>query len=170
MMPSKDRLKQMLSKEGMADIDNWIHKYPEEERQSAIMSTLRIVQEEKGHLSQEAIEAVADYLQMPVIAALEVATFYSMYRLKPCGKNVLQLCTNISCMLQGSEQIAKHLENQLGIQMGQTTPDGLFTLKSVECLGACVKGPVIDLNKTYYECMTESKVDELLDACRVREE
>ena len=154
-----------VSSEGLQEIDQWIAKYPPEERQSAVMAALRIVQEAQGHLTQPMMDAVADYLSMPQIAVYEVATFYSMYALEPVGKHVLNVCTNISCQLKNVNNIISHIENRLGIKMGETTPDGQFTLRSVECLGACVNAPVIECDKTYHEHMTPSSVDVLLESC-----
>jgi NADH-quinone oxidoreductase subunit E len=145
-----------------AEIDQWIAKYPPDRRGAAVMAALRIVQEKNGWLSPELIEAVAQYLQIPAVRAAEVATFYSMYNLEPVGKYKIEVCTNISCMLCGSEKIMSHLEKTLGIKPGETTADGKFTLKEVECLGACVNAPACQVGKTYHENLTVQKVDELL--------
>ncbi len=146
-----------------AEIDSWIAKYPPGHKQSAVMAALRIVQEANGGwLSNEHLDVVAEYLEMPPIAVYEVASFYSMYELKPVGRHKLCVCTNISCMLRGSEQIVEHLEKKLGVKLGETTADGKFTLKEVECLGACVGAPMMQIGKDYYENLTPEKLDEIL--------
>jgi len=156
--------KNALTPEVQAEIDQWIAKYPPERKQSAVMAALRIVQDANGGwLTSELMDAVADYLDMPRIAVYEVATFYSMYELKPVGRHKICMCTNISCMLCGSEQVVSHLEDKLGIRMGETTPDGKFTLKEVECLGACVGAPVVQIGRQYFEKLTPEKIDEILD-------
>lgn len=154
----------LLSEESRAEIDTWIAKYPEEQKQSAVMPALRIVQEANGGwLTTELMDAIADYLQMPPIAVYEVASFYSMYEHKPVGRHKICVCTNISCLLRGSDQVVGHLENKLGIKMGQTTPDGKFTLKVVECLGACVGAPMFQIGREYYENLTPEKIDAILE-------
>ncbi|MEK7262087.1 MAG: NADH-quinone oxidoreductase subunit NuoE [Pseudomonadota bacterium] len=145
-----------------AGIDREIAKYPPAHRASAVMAALRIVQEHHGWLSAELMDAVADYLGMSPIAVSEVASFYSMYDLKPVGRHKLCVCTNISCLLNGSDHVVAHLEQRLGIKPGETTPDGKFTLKEVECLGACVGAPMMQIGKTYYEQLTPDKLDEIL--------
>ncbi len=161
----KDQTKlDLISAESKADIDKWIAKYPPEQKQSAVMAALRIMQDQNGgYLTNELIEAVAEYLGMPSIAVYEVATFYSMYELKPVGKVKICVCTNISCMLCGSDDVVQHLENKLGIKLGQTTEDGMFTLKEVECLGACVNAPVLQVGNQYYENLTREKLDKLIE-------
>lgn len=154
----------LLSEESLAEIDTWTAKYPEEQRQSAVMPALRIVQDANGGwLTTELMDAIAEYLQMPPIAVYEVASFYSMYEHKPVGRHKICVCTNISCLLRGSDQVVGHLENKLGIKMGQTTPDGKFTLKVVECLGACVGAPMLQIGREYYENLTPEKIDAILE-------
>ncbi|WP_114833774.1 NADH-quinone oxidoreductase subunit NuoE family protein [Aquicella lusitana] len=146
-----------------ARIDEWILRYPPEQKRSGVFEALRLVQEENGgSLTVEWMDAVADYLEMPRIAVYEVATFYTLYHLEPVGRHVIQLCTNISCMLNGSEKILAHLKNRLNVDVNETTADGKFTLKEVECLGACVTPPVCQIGKTYYENLTAEKIDEIL--------
>lgn len=152
----------MLSDSARARIDREIAKYPADQRQSAVMSALAIVQEENGHLTSELMERVAEYLRMPSIAVYEVATFYAMYDLKPVGKHKISLCTNVSCMLCGSDTLVNHLQKRLGIKLGETTPDGKVTLKEVECLGACGGAPMFQIGKNYYENLTPQKIDEIL--------
>jgi NADH-quinone oxidoreductase subunit E len=153
---------ELLSSEVRAAIDQWVAKYPPERKQSAVMAALRIVQEKHGWLTTELMDAVADYLEMPPIAVYEVATFYSMYDLKPVGKHKVCVCTNISCLLNGAERVVEHLEQKLGIKAGETTADGRYTLKEVECLGACVNAPMMQVDKEYHENLTPEKVDEIL--------
>ena len=155
----------LISAASKADIDNWIAKYPPEQKQSAVMAALRIVQDQNGgYLTNELIEAVAEYLDMQAIAVYEVATFYSMYELKPVGRHKICVCTNISCMLCGSDQVVEHLQNRLGIRLGETSADGRFTLKEVECLGACVNAPMLQIGNQYHENLTPEKLDQILDS------
>jgi NADH-quinone oxidoreductase subunit E len=153
----------LLSDAARAEIDRWIAKYPPEQRQSAVMAALSIVQDGNGGwLTQDLMDAVAEYLGMPAIAVYEVATFYSMYELEPVGRHKICVCTNISCLLCGSDEVVAHLEKKLGIKLGETTPDRRFTLKEVECLGACCGAPMMQVGHTYYEHLTPAKIDEIL--------
>lgn len=146
------------------EIDKWVAKYPPDQKQSAVMAALHIAQDENGGwLTNPIMDAIARYLEMPTIAVYEVATFYTMYELKPVGKHKICVCTNISCLLNGSEEIVAHLSKRLGIGLGQTTADGRFTLKEVECLGACVGAPMFQIGRVYYEHLTPAKIDEILD-------
>jgi NADH-quinone oxidoreductase subunit E len=155
--------KEVLSAAVRAEIDRWVAKYPPDQKQSAIMAALSAAQEANGgNLTNELIEACAGYLEMPAIAALEVATFYTMYRHRPMGRYVIEVCTNISCLLCGSEAVVEQLEKKLGIKMGETTADGKFTLKEVECLGACVGAPMMQIGKQYYENLDAPKLDKIL--------
>lgn len=154
----------MLSAESIAKIEYELTKYPAENRQAAVMSALRIAQTEKGWLSKETITWVADYLGIPAIAALEVATFYNMYELEPVGKYKITVCTNISCMLRDSDSIVEHLNKKLGIGFNETTPDGKFTLKEGECMGTCGGAPLFHINNTRMcEFLTPEKVDQILE-------
>lgn len=154
---------ELLSASVKAGIDKWVAKYPPERKSSAVMAALRMAQDDNGGwLTRELVEAVAQYLEMPPIAAEEVATFYSMYEHKPVGRHKICICTNISCMLCNSDMVVNHLQNKLGIKFGEVTPDGKFSLKEVECLGACVNAPVIQIGNTYYENLTPEKLDEIL--------
>ncbi len=154
----------LLSPESTRDIDRWIAKYPAEQKQSAVMAALRIAQEQNGGwLTTELMDAVAGYLGMAPVAVYEVATFYSMYELKPVGRHKICVCTNISCMLRGSEELVGHLKKRLGIGLGETTSDRRITLKEVECLGACVNAPVVQIGREYYESLTPERIDEILD-------
>ncbi|MDH4134488.1 MAG: NADH-quinone oxidoreductase subunit NuoE [Gammaproteobacteria bacterium] len=152
----------MLSKESLSQIDREIAKYPPEHKASAVMAALRIAQEERGWLTEPVMDFIAQLLGMRPIQVYEVATFYSMYDLKAVGRHKISICTNVSCMLCGCDQIVKHLESRLGIKLGQTTPDGKFTLKEVECLAACCGAPMFQIGKNYYENLTPQKVDEIL--------
>jgi NADH-quinone oxidoreductase subunit E len=154
----------LITEQSRTEIDKWIAKYPTDQKQSAVMPALRIVQEANGGwLTTELMDAVAEYLQMPSIAVYEVASFYSMYEHKPVGRHKICVCTNISCLLCGSDDVVSHLENKLGIKMGQTTADGRFTLKEVECLGACVGAPMFQIDREYYENLTPEIIDAILE-------
>ena len=153
----------LITRESRAEIDQWVAKYPVESKRSAVMAALRIVQDQNGGwLTSDLIDAVADYLAMPSIAVYEVATFYSMYELEPVGRHKICLCTNVSCMLCGSDDILAYLQKKLGIGFGETTPDGRFTLKEVECLGACGGAPMMQIHNKYYENLTLERIDEIL--------
>lgn len=153
----------MLSQQITEKIDYELTKYPADQRQAAVMSALRIVQTERGWLSKESITEVAQYLGMPEIAAMEVATFYNMYDLNPVGQYKITICTNISCMLRGSDEIVDHLQNKLGVGFNEVTPDGKFCLKEGECMGCCGGAPLMHVNNTkMHEFLTPAKVDEIL--------
>lgn len=157
----------MISDKAKQQIDTWIAKYPAERKSSAVMEALKIVQaENENRLSPEAIQAVADYLEMPAIAAAEVATFYENYNHQPMGKHVIRFCHNISCMLNGSDDLVSYLEDKLGVKTGEVTPDGLISVKKVECLGACVGAPMFQIGDTYYEHLTREKIDEIVDGLK----
>jgi len=154
----------MLSTESLKKIDQEIAKYPLDKKQSAVMSTLAIAQEEKGWLADETINFVAEYLDMPPIAVYEVATFYNMYNLEPMGKYKITVCTNLPCALSGSNESAAYLKKKLGIEYNQTTPDGKFTLKEGECFGACGDAPVLLVNnKRMCSFMSNEMIDKLLE-------
>ena len=162
MNPSDNNV---LSTESLAEIDKWVAKYPVEQKQSAVMAALRIAQEANGgHLTTELMGAVADYLDMPRVSAYEVATFYSMYELTPVGQHKICVCTNISCMLCGSDDVVAHFKKRLGIGLGETTADGRITLKEVECLGACVGAPMLQIDRQYFEHLTPETIDKILDS------
>lgn len=154
----------MLSPQAIEKIDYELTKYPADQRQAAVMSALRIVQTERGWLSKESITEVAQYLGMPEIAALEVATFYNMYDLSPVGKYKITVCTNISCMLRDSDVIVDHLKSKLGVGFNEVTADGKFCLKEGECMGCCGGAPLLHVNNTQmHEFLTTEKVDALLE-------
>ncbi|WP_244815761.1 NADH-quinone oxidoreductase subunit NuoE [Caballeronia sp. Lep1P3] len=157
----------MISAEGLKEIDRAVAKYPAEQKQSAVMSALAVAQEEHGWLSPELMKFVADYLGMPPVAVQEVATFYTMYQLTPVGKHKITLCTNLPCQLGpdgGSDSAAQYLKQKLGIDFGETTPDGKFTLKEGECFGACGDAPVMLVNN-HRMCsfMSREKIDQLIE-------
>ncbi|WP_283150245.1 NADH-quinone oxidoreductase subunit NuoE [Silvimonas soli] len=153
----------MLSPESLAQIDRELTKYPADKKRSALMSALRIAQVEKGWLANETIEFVANYLDLPPVAALEVATFYNMFQLKPIGKNKLTVCTNLPCALSGGADAGKYLQQKLGIGYGETTADGKFTLMEGECMGACGYAPVMLLNNhSMCSHMTPEAIDKKL--------
>lgn len=156
---------QVLSHHAREVIDAWLAKYPPERKQSALLAALTEVQHEnQGFLTTAHMDAVADYLELPRIAVYEVASFYSMYETSPCGRNSVAICTNLSCMLRGSEDIVTHVENKLGIRIGQSTADGRIFLKpEEECLAACCGAPMMQVNHVYHENLTFDRVDEILD-------
>jgi NADH-quinone oxidoreductase subunit E len=166
--PNTEReLGTLVSKQAMSEIDQWVEKYPAEQKQSAVMAALRVVQDENnGYLTQELMDAVAHYLEMPRIAVYEVASFYSMYEHEPVGKHKICVCNSVSCMLNSSESLIKHLENKLGVKVGEVTSDGRFSIKKVECLGACIGAPAVMIGKKYYENLTPEKIDKILDTLK----
>lgn len=144
-------------------IDLWIAKYPHGQAQSALIPSLHLLQEANdGWLSKPVMNALADYLAIPAISVYEVATFYTMFELSPVGRHKISVCTNISCMLCGSEGVMNHIQDKLNIKPGETTEDGRFTLKEVECLGACVGAPMMLVDKQYHELLTPEKIDTIL--------
>ncbi len=154
----------MLSPEITEKIDYELTKYPADQRQAAVMSALRIVQTERGWLSQESMSEVAQYLGMPEIAVMEVASFYNMYDLAPVGKYKISVCTNISCMLRNSDEIVDHLQTKLGIGFNEVSADGKYCLKEGECMGACGGAPLMIINNnSMHEFLTPAKVDAILD-------
>jgi NADH-quinone oxidoreductase subunit E len=153
--------------EVLQEIDRIIKQFPEGKQKSAILRVLHIAEEEFGNwLSPEVMDYVARLLHINPIEVYEVATFYSMYNTKPVGKVMLEVCQTGPCCLVGAEKIISHIEKTLNIKNGETTADGMFTLKTVECLGACGYGPMLQINETYYENLTEEKVDALLQTMR----
>jgi NADH-quinone oxidoreductase subunit E len=150
-----------------ARFDREVAKYPADQKQSAVMACLAIVQQEQGFVSKESEQLVAEYLGMPTIAVREVTTFYNMYNQAPLGKYKLNVCTNLPCQLRDGAKALHHLERKLGIRMGETTPDGLFTLQQSECLGACADSPVMLVNdRTMCSFMSNDKLDQLVDGLK----
>ncbi|MBE0472797.1 NADH-quinone oxidoreductase subunit NuoE [Rhodoferax sp.] len=160
----------MISEESKARFAKEVAKYPADQKQSAVMACLAIVQQELGYVSAESEQMVADYLGMPAIAVHEVTSFYNMYNQKPVGKYKLNVCTNLPCQLRDGGKAMAHLKDKLGIDNDQTTPDGLFTLQQCECLGACADSPVLLVNDTAMcSFMTNDKLDQLIDGLRAAE-
>lgn len=153
--------KGVLSDKAVEAIRQAQARYPHP--RSALMPALHIVQEELGWLPREALVQVADLLDLTPAEVLSVASFYTMYNRRPVGKYLIQVCTNVSCSLLGAEHLLEHISRKLGIGVGETTPDGLFTLVEVECLGSCGTAPVMQVNERYYEQLTAARVDEILD-------
>lgn len=156
----------VLSQHVRDEIDHWLSKYPEDQKQSAILGALRAAQHDnQGYLTTELMDGVADYLDMPRIAVYEVASFYSMFELEKVGRHSISVCTNLSCMLCGGYEILHYIENKLGIKVGESTPDGKFFLKNEEeCLAACSFAPMMQVDHVYYENLTPERIDEILDS------
>ena len=156
----------LLSEHTRHEIDLWLAKFPPDRRRSAVLAALREAQHQnQGWLSTDIMDAVADYIGLPPIQVYEVASFYSMFETKPCGRVHVSVCTNISCMLRGADAIVAHVEKKLGIKTGESTPDGKFFLKrEEECLAACNNAPMMMVDHVYHEHLTPEKVDQVLDA------
>ncbi len=148
------------------EIDGWVARFPPEQKRSAVLQALSAAQHQnQGFLTTELMDAVAEYLELPAIHVYEVASFYSMYETKPVARHNVAICTNISCMLMGSDTIVDHVENKLGIKIGESTEDGRIYLKcEEECLACCAGGPMMQVDHVYYDKLTPEKVDEILDA------
>ena len=161
---NENATKSILSNHAIEVIEHWLAKYPADRRESAVLAALQEVQHEnQGYLTTELMDAVADYIGMPRIAVYEVASFYSMFETKEVGRHSVSICTNVSCMLRGSDQIVEHVERSLGIKVGESTADGRIYLKrEEECLAACCGGPMMMVDHVYHENLTPSKVDEIL--------
>lgn len=150
----------MLSENVKAEIKQFEGKYPDPK--SALLTALHVAQREHGWLSLEIMRDVAEVMDLPPTEVASVASFYTMFNRQPVGENLIQVCTNISCSLLGAEHIVEHLKSKLGIDVGETTPDNKFTLVTVECLGSCGTAPMMQINDTYYENLTEEKIDQIL--------
>jgi NADH-quinone oxidoreductase subunit E len=160
----------MISESTKARFASEVAKYPPDQKQSAVMACLAILQKEHGWISADSENIVAQYLGMPPIAVHEVTTFYNMYNQQPVGKYKLNVCTNLPCQLRNGARALHHLEHRLGIAMGQTTRDGLFTLQQAECLGACADAPVLLVNdRTMCSFMSDDKLDQLIDGLKKAE-
>ncbi|MBK7004322.1 MAG: NADH-quinone oxidoreductase subunit NuoE [Burkholderiales bacterium] len=160
----------MISEATKARFAKEVAKYPTEQAQSAVMACLSIVQQELGYVSPESEKIVADYLGMAPMAVHEVTTFYNMYNQRPVGKYKLNVCTNLPCQLRDGQKALHYLENKLGVVMGETTKDGLFTLQQCECLGACADSPVMLVNdRAMCSFMSNDKLDQLVDGLRAAE-
>lgn len=154
----------LLSEYVRGEVDAWLARYPVDQKQSAVLGALHALQHEDGYLKIEKMDAIAEYLDMPAIAVYEVASFYSMFELEPVGRHTLSVCTNLSCMLCGADEIVEHLRHKLGIDLGESTPDGKFFLKKEEeCLAACCGAPMMQVNHVYQENLTIDKVDRILE-------
>jgi NADH-quinone oxidoreductase subunit E len=155
----------LLSEHTREEIDHWVSKFPRGRQRSAVLSALRFAQEQNaGHLSPELLDAVAEYLSLPPIQVYEVASFYSMYELHPCGRHHVSICTNISCMLRGAEDLVAHAEKRLGITLGESTPDRrIFLKREEECLAACTGAPMLMVDHVFHEHLTPEKLDKILD-------
>jgi NADH-quinone oxidoreductase subunit E len=157
----------MISEESKLRFAREVAKYPADQKQSAVMACLAIAQQELGYVSEDAERDIAKYLGMPVMAVHEVTTFYNMYNQRPVGKYKLNVCTNLPCQLREGVSTLQYLEKKLGISMGETTPDGMFTLQQSECLGACADSPVMLVNdRSMCSFMTSEKLDQLVDGLR----
>lgn len=154
-----------LSEHTRAEIDHWVARFPAGRQRSAVISALRAAQEQnQGYLTAPLMDAVAAYLKLPPIQVYEVASFYSMFETHPCGRHHVSVCTNISCMLRGGEELLAHVEQHLGIKVGESTPDGrIFLKQEEECLAACTGAPMMMVDHVYHEHLTDDKVDQILD-------
>ncbi len=166
MAIEKETKVDLLDAHTREQIDQWVARFPPEQKRSAVIQSLYAAQHQNhGYLNTELMDAVAEYLELPAIQVYEVASFYSMFETRPVGRHNVAICTNISCMLMGSDDIVAHVEKKLGIRLGETTEDGRIYLKcEEECLAACRNGPMMQVNHVYYENLTPEKVDEILDA------
>ena len=154
----------MISENIKKEIAEIITHYPSEQKRSALLPVLHIVQtENRGHLTEPLMQEVAEMLEITPLQVYEVATFYTMFNLKPVGKYHIQVCRTLPCALMGAEKLVSYLEQKLGIGLGETTPDGLFTLVEVECLASCGTAPMMQINGQYYENLNQKKVDDILD-------
>ena len=158
-------MSEMLSDHVREEIDHWKTRFPEDRKRSAVIGALHAAQHEnEGFLTAEIMNAVADYLDLPPIQVYEVATFYSMFQTKPVGRHNVAICTNVSCMLRGAEELVEHAENKLGIKLGESTEDGRIYLKrEEECIAACCGAPVAMIDHVYHENLTIEELDKLLD-------
>jgi NADH-quinone oxidoreductase subunit E len=164
-MSTLERKASLLSEHTRQEIDHWVAKFPPGRQRSALISALRAAQEQnQGYLTNELMEAVAEHLQLPPIQVYEVASFYSMFETHPCGRHHVSVCTNISCLLRGGEDIQSHVERRLGIRVGESTSDGrIFLKREEECLAACTGAPMMMVDHVYYEHLTPDAVDRILD-------
>ena len=158
----------LLSEETTREIDHWVAKFPPGRHRSACIAALRAAQEQNhGHLTADLMDAVAEYLKLPPIQVYEVASFYSMFEIHPCGRHHVSICTNISCMLNGGEELLAHAERKLGIRVNQSTPDGrIFLKKEEECLAACTGAPMLMVDHVFHEHLTPEKLDAILDGLK----
>jgi NADH-quinone oxidoreductase subunit E len=155
----------LLSEHTRQEIDHWVKKFPPDRQRSAVLTALRAAQEQnQGFLTPELMDAVAEYLRLPPVQVYEVASFYSMFETHSCGRHHVSVCTNISCMLRGGEEILRHVEQKLGIKVGQSTADGrIFLKQEEECLAACTGAPMMMVDHVYHENLTPETIDRILD-------
>jgi NADH-quinone oxidoreductase subunit E len=155
----------VLSAHVREEIDHWVARFPEGRQRSAVLAALRAAQHENdGYLTPELMDGVAEYLGLPPVQVYEVATFYSMFETEPCGRHHVSVCTNVSCMLRGADDLLRHVENKLGIKVGESTPDGrIFLKKEEECLAACCGAPMMMVDHVYHEDLTPAKIDAILE-------
>ena len=158
----------LLSEETRREIDHWVAKFPPGRQRSASLSALRAAQEQnEGYLTADLMDAVAEYLKLPPIQVYEVASFYSMFETHPCGRHHVSICTNISCMLRGGEELLEHAQRKLGIRTNQSTSDGrIFLKREEECLAACTGAPMMMVDHVFHEQLTPEKLDAILDALK----
>ena len=156
---------EVLSEHTIHEIDHWLTKYPADQKRSAVAAALRAAQHQnEGYLTTELMDAVAEYLELPPIYVHEAASFYSMFELEKVGRHNVAVCTNISCMLRGGDEILEYIEQKLGIKVGESTDDGrIFLKREEECLAACCGAPMMQVDHVYHEYLTPEKVDEILD-------
>ena len=154
-----------LSAHVREEIDHWVARFPEGRQRSAVLAALRAAQHENdGYLTPALMDGIAAYLDLPVVQVYEVATFYSMFETEPCGRHHVSVCTNVSCMLRGADDLLCHVETKLGIKVGESTPDGrIFLKKEEECLAACCGAPMMMVDHVYHENLTPEKIDEILE-------
>lgn len=165
--PSEGLGRPKFSEDALALVNKIIKRYPEGKQKSAILPVLHIAQAEfDGWLSSDVMDYIASILKIQPVEVYEVASFYSMFNLKPVGKCLIEVCRTGPCWLLGAEDVVKHIEKKLGIKDGQTTPDGMFTLKTVECLASCGTAPMMQIGETYHQNLTFDKVDEILNDCK----
>jgi len=155
----------VLSEQLREAIDQWVARFPEGRQRSAVLSALRLAQHENdGYLTPALMDAVAEYLGLPAVQVYEVATFYSMFETQPCGRHHVSICTNVSCMLRGGDELLRHAEEKLGVRAGESTPDGRILLKrEEECLAACCGAPMMMVDHVYHENLTPERLDEILE-------
>ena len=157
-------VEQTLSSHVQEEVNDWLQRFPADQKRSAVLGGLHAIQHEYGYLPVEQMDALAEKLGIPAISVYEVASFYSMYELEPVGKHTIAVCTNLSCMLRGGEEVLNYIENKLNIKCGESTPDGKFYLKNEEeCLAACCGAPMMQVDHVYYENLTEDKIDKILE-------
>jgi NADH-quinone oxidoreductase subunit E len=167
-MSATDASTDVLSEHTRAEIDHWVARFPLGRQRSAVIAALRAAQEQnQGYLTGPLMDAIAAYLKLPPIQVYEVASFYSMFETHPCGRHHVSVCTNISCMLRGGEELVAHVEKRLGIKLGESTADGrIFFKREEECLAACTGAPMMMVDHEYHEHLTTEKVDQILDGLK----